>query len=62
MENNFIMENNSIKEEELKKQVYDYLNSLDEKDKIAYTIAMEHLGTSFNIVRSNGFSEWQKKK
>lgn len=56
------MENNSIKEEELKKQVYDYLNSLDEKDKIAYTIAMEHLGTSFNIVRSNGFSEWQKKK
>ena len=62
MENNFIMENNSIKEEELKKQVYDYLNSLDEKDKIAYTIAMAHLGTSFNIVRSNGFSEWQKKK
>ena len=49
-----------VKDPELKKQVLNYLNSLDEKDKIACTIAMEHLGTSFNIVRSNGFTDWQK--
>lgn len=49
------------KQEEIKKQVQNYLNSLDEKDKIAYKIAMDHLGTSFNILRSNGFTEWQKK-
>ena len=60
------MENNPIlfkeeKQEEIKKQVHNYLNSLDEKDKIAYKIAMDHLGTSFNILRSNGFTEWQKK-
>jgi hypothetical protein len=56
------MENNPIllKQEEIKKQVDNYLNSLDEKDKIAYKIAMDHLGTSFNILRSNGFTEWQK--
>jgi len=58
------MENNICifaKEEELKKQVFHYLNSLDDKDKIAYKIAMDHLGTSFNIIRSNGFAEWRQK-
>lgn len=48
------------KQKEIKKQVYNYLNSLDDKDKIAYKIAMDHLGTSFNILRSNGFTEWKK--
>lgn len=59
------MENNTIllkdkKQEEIQKQVDNYLNSLDDKDKIAYKIAMDHLGTSFNILRSNGFTEWKK--
>ena len=47
---------------ELEKEINEYLNQLDSKEKIAYKIAMEHLGTSFNIVRSNGFSEWKKIK
>jgi len=47
---------------ELEKEINEYLNQLDLKEKIAYKIAMEHLGTSFNIVRSNGFSEWKKNK
>jgi len=47
---------------ELEKEINEYLNQLDLKEKIAYKIAMEHLGTSFNIVRSNGFSEWKKIK
>ncbi len=35
---------------------------MDEHHKYAYQIAYSHLGTSFNIVRSNGFKEWQKEK
>ena len=29
-----------------------------EEEKIAYQIAKDHLGTSFDIVRSNGYSKW----
>ena len=55
---------NSIQQLDIEKQkeIYDYLESLDVKGKIVYQIAMEHLGTSFNILRSNGFSEWKKEK
>jgi hypothetical protein len=62
MENSLLDSVKLIKDEELKKQLYNYLHSLDEKDKIALAIAKEHLGTSFNIERSNGFAEWQKKQ
>jgi len=34
------------------------LNSIERK---AYSIGKEHLGTSFNVVKSNGFNEWKKK-
>ena len=37
-----------------------YVNSLDEKERKAYEIAKSHLGTTFNIIRSNGFIEWKK--
>lgn len=47
---------------EKQKEIYEYLENLDTNGKIAYRIAMEHLGTSFNILRSNGFSEWKKEK
>jgi len=45
-----------------KKEINEYLEQLDEKEKLACKIAMEHLGTSFNILRSNGYSEWKKNK
>ena len=38
-----------------------YLSSLDEKEKIAYNIAIEHLGSSFNLEKSIGFQKWLKK-
>jgi hypothetical protein len=55
---------NSVKEYSSEKQqeIYDYLNSMDEKQKKAYRIAYDHLGTSFHIYRSNGFKEWLKSK
>ena len=44
------------------KDIIDYLSSLNEFQKKAYFIAFDHLGSSFNIIRSNGFKEWGKNK
>jgi hypothetical protein len=56
-----------IKKEEDKKEITiddlktNYINSMDEKEKIAYKIAKEHLGSSFNLEKSIGFQKWLKK-
>jgi hypothetical protein len=42
-------------------EIYDYLISLNELQKKSYLIAKTHLGTSFNIFKSNGFKEWKNK-
>ena len=44
------------------KEIYEYLEHLDVKEKIAYQIAFEHLGSSFNILKSNGYVEWVQDK
>ena len=44
-----------------KEKVDEYVMSLNELEKKAYLIAKEHLGSSFNISRSNGYPEWNKK-
>jgi hypothetical protein len=43
------------------KEIYEYLTYLmnDEQQKKAYVIAYQHLGSSFNIYKSNGFKEWK---
>lgn len=53
-----------VKEYSSEKQteIYEYLKQLDEIQKKAYLIAFKHLGTSFNICKSNGFKEWVKSK
>ena len=43
-------------------EIFNYLNELDSNNKKAYEIAYDHLGSSFNILRSNGFKEWKKSK
>ena len=35
---------------------------MDEINRKAYKIAYEHLKSSFNIVKSNGFKEWKQSK
>jgi len=45
---------------EKKTDVYNYLIQMNENQKKAYLIAQNHLGTSFNILKSNGFIEWNK--
>ncbi len=39
-----------------------YIAQLDDVQRKAMEIAKSHLGTSFNIQRSNGFIEWLKKQ
>ena len=41
-------------------EVYNYLIQMTPSQKKAYLIAQDHLGTSFNILKSNGFIEWKK--
>ena len=45
---------------ELQREIFEYLNGLDDRNKQAYSIAYDHLGTSFNIARSNGFKLWKE--
>ena len=37
-----------------------YLEQLSPQERKAYDIAKSHLGTSFNILRSNGYKSWIK--
>lgn len=51
------MDNNN--EKNLEQQ---YLDSLNEKELLAYNIAKNHLGESYSLVKSNGFLEFLKKQ
>ena len=44
------------------KEVFEYLSQLDKTHIKSYLIAKDHLGSSFNIYKSNGFKEWKKSK
>jgi hypothetical protein len=41
--------------------VEEYLNQLSIQEKKAFQIAKNHLGSSFHIIKSNGYNEWLKK-
>ena len=41
--------------------VAQYIVSLTEKEYQSYLIAKDHLGSLFNIVKTNGFLAWKKK-
>jgi hypothetical protein len=40
----------------------EYLTTLSEKEKHAYAIAKDHLGSSFDLSKSNGFLQWKATK
>lgn len=51
--------------DEQKENVIKYLQSLSPIQLQAYYIAIDHLKTSYDILRSNGYQDWldeQKKK
>jgi hypothetical protein len=39
-----------------------YYNSLSEKEKKAFLIAENHLGSLFNIEKTAGFLQWKAKR
>ena len=57
MENS--MENTS---ENLEKLFSEYINQLDELEKIALEVAKEQLESSFSIEKSIGFLKWKENK
>ena len=46
---------------ELQTLLITYLSQLGSIEKKAYMIAKDHLGSSFNIIKSNGFCDWKKE-
>ncbi len=45
----------------VQEQMVEYLQQLNSIERKAYVIGKQHLGTSFNVVKSNGFNEWKKR-
>jgi hypothetical protein len=47
---------------DVKELVIEYVNQLTEIEQKAYKIAKDHLGSSFNVVKSNGYNDWLKTR
>ena len=45
---------------DIQESIIDYLKYLNPIERKAYIIAKEHLGSSFNLTKSNGYIEWKK--
>ena len=43
-----------------KESIINYLKHLNPIEKQAYTIGKTHLGSSFNVLKSNGYINWKK--
>ena len=41
--------------------VINYIKQMNSIEKLAYKIGKEHLGSSFNILKSNGYNNWKKQ-
>ena len=46
----------------LQASIIEYLSQLNPIEKKAYKIAHNHLGSSFNVVKSNGYNDWLKTR
>jgi len=46
----------------LQQLVAEYMEQLSDVERKACAIAKDHLGSSFNIVKSNGFNDWIKER
>ena len=42
--------------------VQEFYDSLGEKERRAHFVAMEKLGTSYDVVRTHGFLNWKKSR
>ena len=55
-----VPENIGTYPEETQQSIFEYLSQLETIQQRAYLIAKDHLGTSFDFLRSTGYSEWKK--
>jgi hypothetical protein len=46
----------------LQQLVTEYMDQLSDIERKACAIAKDHLGSSFNIAKSNGFNDWAKER
>ena len=56
------MSSSSLGQESLEELSSLYLMTLNDRELQAYHIAVDHLGMSFTMERSNGFREWKKER
>ena len=54
--------NNEKEKEGNEKEAKDFLDSLNDKERMAYHIAKSHLGTMFSLDNCNAFLEWIKER
>ena len=54
--------NDDVNADAKTKELNEFLKTLNEKERISLEIAKEHLGTSFDYHRCNGFVDWKKKQ
>jgi hypothetical protein len=47
---------------EIQQSILEYILQLTPIEKKAYSIAKDHLKSSFNILKSNGYNEWKKSQ
>jgi len=47
---------------ETQESIKQYISQFTPIQKKAYLIAKEHLGSSFNVIKSNGYIQWLKNK
>jgi hypothetical protein len=47
-------------DENTQQLIINYLKQLNKIERQAYSIGKNHLGSSFNVVKSNGFVDWKK--
>jgi len=47
-----------IPNEEQRMMAIEYIQQLEFYDKMALTLSIEILGSSFDLIKSNGFKEW----
>lgn len=47
---------------ETQSSIIEYITHLSDLEKKAYKIAYNHLGSSFNVVKSNGYNDWLKTR
>jgi hypothetical protein len=43
-------------------EVSAFYSQLSERERIAHTIAVDKLGTSYDVTRTHGFQKWKRKQ